>query len=374
MAPISCTFTAYGHENILSTHRNTLEIIKSKELSKNGDCIVATGANFSYSKLKPLLKYKKLKLILQAGRSEEIVYFNTNPDYSSKDELVIRLSEFASERTLGVRSDKGSSMINRKFIKKIQKPKQKITFTIEPQIKAVVMDFDDTIEDFQLVKNKLYLHMSKILFEKYDIYPDSSLRFLNEIDEITGHKGMHGSPKFSDRHRWFKELFDFFGIKFSKQKTKTEIDFLVKEFWGFVDKNIKMFPHAIKILKELKKKYFLIIMSDSDGTKEIKLKRMKKLGILDLFDIILTSDDTNLGKPNMKFYNSIFKKFKLKPEECIMMGDKPEVDLELAKKIGMRTVWVKHGDWAKSLENKRFDYIDYEIRGYKNFFKDVDVL
>ena len=364
------SFNASGHKNILSRHRNTLEFTKDKDLSEKGDCIVAVGADYKLTEIKKLLKYKKLKLSMSAGRSKEEILFDANPKFNDNHEIVLRITDFVSERTLGTRSSKASKHLSRKFVQKIQNPKQKILVNIEPQIKAVVMDFDDTIEDYKLVKNKLYNHLSKILLEKYDIYPDSFFKLIDEIDLNAAHKGMHKNPNSADRHNWFKELFKFFEIKTSKK----EIDFLVNEFWNVVNKHIKMFPYSIKTLKKLKKKYFLIIMSDSDGTKQIKIDRMKKLGILNLFDLILTSDDTKINKPNKKFYNLIFKKFNLKPEECMMMGDKPEVDLKLAKELGMRTVWVKHGYWAEQEGNRKFSYVDYEIKGFKKFFDDVDVL
>ena len=48
-----------------------------------------------------------------------------------------------------------------------------------------------------------------------------------------------------------------------------------------------------------------------------------------------------------------------------MVGDKPEVDLKLAKEIGMTTVWVKHGRWTKEEGAVNFDYVDYEVEDLK---------
>ena len=36
---------AQGHENILGTHKTTLEFTKDKHLTKKGDCIVAVAAD-----------------------------------------------------------------------------------------------------------------------------------------------------------------------------------------------------------------------------------------------------------------------------------------------------------------------------------------
>ena len=126
-----------------------------------------------------------------------------------------------------------------------------------------------------------------------------------------------------------------------------------------------MMPHAIEIIKYLKTKYKIAIMSDSDGSKQIKLERIRTLGVENLFDAIVTSDDINQNKPNKKFYDKIFKKFDVAPEDCMMFGDKPEVDLQLAKKLGMETVWVIHGNWAADLKNNTFDYIDHKVENLR---------
>ena len=43
---MSYSFTAYGHKNILATHKTTIEFTKDKELSLKGNCIVGVRADF----------------------------------------------------------------------------------------------------------------------------------------------------------------------------------------------------------------------------------------------------------------------------------------------------------------------------------------
>ena len=42
-------FNAYGHPNILGTHKTTFEFTKDNELTLNGDCIVGVKADFELS-------------------------------------------------------------------------------------------------------------------------------------------------------------------------------------------------------------------------------------------------------------------------------------------------------------------------------------
>ena len=36
---------AWGHENIMCTHRTTIEITRDKNMSKRGDCIIGVNAS-----------------------------------------------------------------------------------------------------------------------------------------------------------------------------------------------------------------------------------------------------------------------------------------------------------------------------------------
>ena len=53
---------AYGHENVMCTHRATIEITKDKSLSKQGDCVIGMNASKACNDLS-----EKLKAQIQNG-------------------------------------------------------------------------------------------------------------------------------------------------------------------------------------------------------------------------------------------------------------------------------------------------------------------
>jgi len=120
-------FSANGHINVLSTHRNTLEFTKDKELTRNGDCIVAVDADFDIERLKPLLTAKKIKCIISIGKLKDEFTFNPNPYFSDNHEVVIRRTDFSSPRTFGIHCNKASIDLNRELIEKLKDPKAKLT-------------------------------------------------------------------------------------------------------------------------------------------------------------------------------------------------------------------------------------------------------
>ncbi|MEA3430501.1 MAG: HAD family hydrolase [Nanoarchaeota archaeon] len=233
-------------------------------------------------------------------------------------------------------------------------------------IKAIIFDFDNTLEDFLTVKHKAEMKIGQYLHKKHKILPLFFLDKFDDIDMEVSHIGaVKKKPKFFDRHYWFKMFFSLARMKVSKK----EIERLVHMYWGYINKNAKLLPHVKSTLNYLKGKYKIVVMSDSDGSKKIKYERIKNVGIFDKIDMIVLGEDVGVNKPHRYFYNYVFKRMKLKASECVMVGDKPEVDLKLAKKLGMKTIWMKYGSWAEQLKGKKFSYVDYTVTDFKQLRK-----
>ena len=125
-------FKAYGHKNIRATHNKTLEITKHKELSLNGDCIIGVNSDFSPEEIKKLLKYEKIKITIKVDNLTDQVECVVNKEFYDEEEIVIRIGEFSSKRTLGVRADKASSQLKREIFEKMKEPRKEMQIIIEP--------------------------------------------------------------------------------------------------------------------------------------------------------------------------------------------------------------------------------------------------
>jgi hypothetical protein len=134
---------AFGHENVLATHPTTLMITKDRELSKQGDCIIAVGANKAVSDLNLEFKQKlqeyntKIDILIEAdGLIEQITaQGSAKLDLSNNTDMVIRKSDFTSDRTLAIKADKAAANLPKKLIEKLRNPNQhiKITLSLTPQ-------------------------------------------------------------------------------------------------------------------------------------------------------------------------------------------------------------------------------------------------
>jgi hypothetical protein len=128
----------FGHENIRSTHKKTIEITKDSNLTLRGDCIIGVKSSLGCFDLPESLKKKiqdpktRIQFSIKVEDYEFIVEGRGHPDLTltDKEDIVIRKSAFISPRTLAVKCDKASDLLPREMVTLLQNPKTKGIFTI----------------------------------------------------------------------------------------------------------------------------------------------------------------------------------------------------------------------------------------------------
>ena len=125
-------FYANGHPNISARHLTTLEITKDDNLTRRGDCIVAVGAIYDSLLLQSFLKDAvRLVISLECRGKKEVIDGAFNPSFNAGEELVLRRSLFASERTLMIGADRACVDLSRDFVEMIKNPSAAIGITIQ---------------------------------------------------------------------------------------------------------------------------------------------------------------------------------------------------------------------------------------------------
>ncbi|MBI2658142.1 DUF371 domain-containing protein [Candidatus Woesearchaeota archaeon] len=133
-------FHAYGHPNILGTHKTTLEFTKDDEASLKGDCIIGVKADFELGKIKELIrnsKSKKVSITIEAQDNKNIkekIFAEINPDFEDDAEFVIRKTNFISKRTFAISANKAAFGLNRALIGYLKEKGNKISVIIENEV------------------------------------------------------------------------------------------------------------------------------------------------------------------------------------------------------------------------------------------------
>ena len=98
-----------------------------------------------------------------------------------------------------------------------------------------------------------------------------------------------------------------------------------------------LFPEVIETLEYLKLHYRLHIITN--GFNEVQFRKLKNCGIEHFFEKIVTSDNANSQKPNMKIFEFALTSVNAKKKESLMIGDDWDLDIMGAKAYGFDQVY-----------------------------------
>lgn len=135
---ITVIFSAYGNENVQSSHKTTFELTKEAALTKQGDCIIAVKSTKAAADLPPEFKEAARKegaqitVTVEACELKETIKAEGNPQlmFTHPTDLVVRKSDYVCGRTLAIRADKAASDLSREFIEKLKDPNQQVKVTL----------------------------------------------------------------------------------------------------------------------------------------------------------------------------------------------------------------------------------------------------
>ncbi len=142
MVRLEETIIAHGHRNIRATHRSTLELTKEPTLTREGDCIVAVGANKGArdlsARLKQLLSIENssISLTLEANGLQEVMRGRGHPrlSFQNAECMVFRKSNYVCGRTVMIQADKAAADINRDLVKLLRQEATRLKLTIEVSV------------------------------------------------------------------------------------------------------------------------------------------------------------------------------------------------------------------------------------------------
>lgn len=198
-------------------------------------------------------------------------------------------------------------------------------------IKAVLFDFDETLQD------------RTAAFEKYmdtfaaDFFPDidkTELEKRKEDMRVTGNGG------YVNREEWYQKLIDMWKWENAPSNTELASHYDTK----FGDHNV-IFPNSFKLLKELKNRGYIVGVI-TNGPSYLQNHKMDTSGLRPYCDIVVVSGDVGVHKPDPALFVYTADKLGLKTNECVYVGDHPVNDIQGALSAGMKAIRMNFG-WFK---------------------------
>ena len=111
----------------------------------------------------------------------------------------------------------------------------------------------------------------------------------------------------------------------------------------------------------------------TDGLPIKQYEKILRLGLEELIDLVVISDEIGIRKPNPKLFDYCLKKFQLRGEETIYVGDRIEKDIIPAKLNNMHSILIlrggKYDPYKMGIKIPKETSPDYEIKSLDEIFQ-----
>ena len=190
----------------------------------------------------------------------------------------------------------------------------------------------------------------------------------NRIETELGEKAHNDGNDWEFRHKDLSiEIYKYLTNRTSIDISEKNFVELSKEVEVEVESAVQIPNKDIidTIKKARKKGKKIYCVSDMYLSNEMVGEIFKNIGIRDLFDGIYMSCEYLKNKKSGQLYKIVLNELKIKPEECIMIGDNKFGDYDIPSDIGIKSI---HIDRTKQYEKYQKFIEEHERRDYYSEF------
>ncbi|WP_223067444.1 HAD family hydrolase [Paenibacillus caui] len=97
----------------------------------------------------------------------------------------------------------------------------------------------------------------------------------------------------------------------------------------------------------------------TNGVTRLQNGKIDLLGLRELFDAVVISEEAGIRKPDERIYKLALEKLGTAAEETIIVGDHPVNDIWGAARIGLKGIWLRRNHkWSDDLDGEPWAFID----------------
>lgn len=202
-------------------------------------------------------------------------------------------------------------------------------------IKRVIFDIDNTLIPW---KEEYYQEIKKALD---DLNIEHTKKDYYEIKKaFSEYENIY--------YKFDRKLMIEYINKYTKKNYPEEFIYKITERWANCVPD-KIDDNIIRMLEYLQNKYEMVILTDWYGDQQEK--RLEKLGILKYFSVLYSAEKTKRKPFKEAFIQAIGNN---KPEECIMIGDNLERDIQGALNAGLQAIWYNPNNKTETAKGVKY--------------------
>lgn len=212
-------------------------------------------------------------------------------------------------------------------------------------VRAAVFDLDDTLYAFETPggPNEAALRaLADFAAPRLGLAPAAFLAEVAASLRAQKERAGAGNPGFHSRCVRYARLLEARGLPLG-----SALDF-VDFYWKALFERIQPAPGAADLLRACRARGLRVGVG-TDMTAVEQFRKMRALGLLDLVDFVVASEETGIEKPAPAFFAAVAEKAGCAPADILFVGDNLRKDALGSAAAGLRGLWLQP-DAAKRAE------------------------
>ncbi len=198
-------------------------------------------------------------------------------------------------------------------------------------IKAVAFDLDDTLYDYETLNTLATERLCSFVCEALGIAPDGFYKAFEEAKRETK-ACLGGTASCHDRLLYCQKTLERLG----RPPAVLALD-MYDRYWGYILGHMKLREGALETLTYCRERGLRVAVC-TDLTAHIQHRKLRRLGIAPLVDVLVTSEEAGAEKPSEAIYRLLLKKLGAVPEQILFVGDSDAKDVQGPLRMGMRAL------------------------------------
>jgi len=211
-------------------------------------------------------------------------------------------------------------------------------------IRAIAFDLDDTLWDIEPVMARAERRLLDWMRENYPRVPERyTTDDMRTARLLLAQKEPHRAHDFAYlRQTCLTRHFNECGYDAEAAALATEIFYTERN-------TVDLFSDVRPALDELKRRYVLGTLTNGNAD-------LSKIGLAHYFSVSLNACQVGVPKPHPRSFAQLLEALGMDPHEVMYVGDDPALDVQGARSVGMRTVWMnrKRSNWPNEIPSADF--------------------
>lgn len=212
-------------------------------------------------------------------------------------------------------------------------------------IKAVIFDIDNTLYSYDKAHEKAFPKLTGYAEAELGI-PEEEFKEAYSREYAAVRRQLGETAAIHNRLIRIQRVLERRGLPLTPHVLR-----MTDLYWYSLIDAMEPSPHAGETVRALKASGFRLGIG-TDMTARVQFQKLERLGMLESFDFIVSSEEAGRDKPAPELFALCAQKAGCRPEECLFIGDSLKRDVCGALDAGMSAAWYCPAGEASSGEAK----------------------